>query len=312
MQLLAGQGQKLSAVRDSLAAMRIEADEGLAALGEQLRAQSELVTAQRGDIAGLAVLMRGMALGPPAELVAELRCEAAAAREGKLHAEERMLQAMLEASLALAENSGGAGTSSAPSAPSADGRLRAQLLDGPLRCPISLETMTDPVILVESGHTFERAEIAAWLARNDTCPLSKQRLATKELKPNHALRGQLSDLGLSLAPLPAAGVTAPVAPAPPAPVLLPAARMEQLWGGVSAPDSEEVRLLVSGGTRRGALRGTRRGDAPPPAVYHGRAAAACLLRRRASIYAISLCYCQPGWSRHVGCPLPTTCFSPPR
>jgi len=217
VQLLAGQGQKLSAVRDSLAAMRIEADEGLAALGEQLRAQSELVTAQRGDIAGLAVLMRGMALGPPAELVAELRCEAAAAREGKLHAEERMLQAMLEASLALAENSGGAGTSSAPSAPSADGRLRAQLLDGPLRCPISLETMTDPVILVESGHTFERAAIAQWLARPTsgpvTCPLTKQSLATCALVPNFAMRSQLSDMGLPLAPLPAAGSAAPMAPA---------------------------------------------------------------------------------------------------
>jgi hypothetical protein len=315
VQMLAGQGQKLSAVRDGVAAMRIEADEGLAALGAQLRSAADLATERHGDIAQgqaeLVALLRSMAIGPPAELVAELRREAAAAREGKLHAEERMLQAVLEASLALAAaEPGGAGASSSAAA-AGPSDTESRLLQG-LRCPISLETMTDPVILVESGHTFERAEIAAWLARNDTCPLSKQRLATKELKPNHALRGQLSDLGLSLAPLPAAGVTAPVAPAPPAPVLLPAARMEQLWGGVSAPDSEEVRLLVSGGTRRGALRGTRRGDAPPPAVYHGRAAAACLLRRRASIYAISLCYCQPGWSRHVGCPLPTTCFSPPR
>jgi len=124
---------RLSAARNSLAAMRLEADEGLAALGEQLRAQSELLAAQRGDIAGLAALLRGMALGTPAELVAELRREVALARSDKLQAEERMLQAVLEASLSLeASCSGGAPSSStaalAPSAPSADGRLRAQLL----------------------------------------------------------------------------------------------------------------------------------------------------------------------------------------
>jgi len=230
----------VSAAHDSLAAARFEADEGLVAQGECLRAQAELVAAQRGNIYGLAALLRGMDLGPPGELVAELRREVALARFGRLKETERTLQALLEASLFLAESSGaGASSAAAPSpSASADGRLRAQLLEGPLRCPISLETMTDPVILAESGHTFERAAILQWLARPggaSTCPLSKQPLATRALVPNFALRSQLSDMGLPLAPL-LNGTS---------PVLLPAARMANLWGRISAPDSEEVLFLVS-------------------------------------------------------------------
>ncbi|KAJ3708450.1 hypothetical protein LUZ61_012155 [Rhynchospora tenuis] len=57
------------------------------------------------------------------------------------------------------------------------------------RCPISLEVMTDPVILT-SGHTFDRASIQRWLdSGNRTCPVTNLPLPpSPHLIPNHALR----------------------------------------------------------------------------------------------------------------------------
>ncbi|KAG6466345.1 U-box domain-containing protein 8-like [Zingiber officinale] len=61
------------------------------------------------------------------------------------------------------------------------------------RCPISLEVMTDPVIL-SSGHTFDRASIQRWLdAGNRTCPVTNLPLpASPSLISNHALRSLIS------------------------------------------------------------------------------------------------------------------------
>ncbi|WOK96435.1 hypothetical protein Cni_G05142 [Canna indica] len=61
------------------------------------------------------------------------------------------------------------------------------------RCPISLEVMTDPVIL-SSGHTFDRASIRRWLdAGNRTCPVSNLPLPpSPSLIPNYALRSLIS------------------------------------------------------------------------------------------------------------------------
>ncbi|CAA6658342.1 unnamed protein product [Spirodela intermedia] len=61
------------------------------------------------------------------------------------------------------------------------------------RCPISLEVMTDPVIL-SSGHTFDRASIQRWLdSGNQTCPVTKMLLPRQpSLIPNHALRSLIS------------------------------------------------------------------------------------------------------------------------
>lgn len=56
-------------------------------------------------------------------------------------------------------------------------------------CPISLEVMTDPVIL-PSGHTFERRSIQRWLDGGHlTCPVTNLPLPpSPTLIPNHALR----------------------------------------------------------------------------------------------------------------------------
>ncbi|KAM7270009.1 hypothetical protein ACFE04_029223 [Oxalis oulophora] len=56
------------------------------------------------------------------------------------------------------------------------------------RCPISLDLMSDPVI-VASGHTYDRNSIAQWLnTGHHTCPKSGQRLIHMALIPNYALK----------------------------------------------------------------------------------------------------------------------------
>lgn len=57
------------------------------------------------------------------------------------------------------------------------------------KCPISLEIMSEPVIL-SSGHTFDRSSIQRWLdAGHRTCPITKLPLSDPpSLIPNHALR----------------------------------------------------------------------------------------------------------------------------
>lgn len=62
------------------------------------------------------------------------------------------------------------------------------------KCPISLEVMSDPVIL-SSGHTFDRSSIQRWLdAGHRTCPITKLPLPDRpSLIPNHALRSLISN-----------------------------------------------------------------------------------------------------------------------
>ncbi|KAG9443126.1 hypothetical protein H6P81_018980 [Aristolochia fimbriata] len=55
-------------------------------------------------------------------------------------------------------------------------------------CPISLEIMTDPVIIA-TGQTYEKSSIQMWLDSNHrTCPITRQPLAHISLAPNYALR----------------------------------------------------------------------------------------------------------------------------
>uniref|UniRef100_A0A7C9EQJ2 RING-type E3 ubiquitin transferase n=1 Tax=Opuntia streptacantha TaxID=393608 RepID=A0A7C9EQJ2_OPUST len=62
------------------------------------------------------------------------------------------------------------------------------------KCPISLEIMSDPVIL-SSGHTFDRASIQRWIdSGHRTCPITKLPLPDPPLLiPNHALRSLISN-----------------------------------------------------------------------------------------------------------------------
>ncbi|KAI3466611.1 hypothetical protein Pfo_023274 [Paulownia fortunei] len=80
--------------------------------------------------------------------------------------------------------------------------MASQLPDD-FKCPISLEIMSDPVIL-SSGHTFDRASIQRWLdAGHRTCPISKLPLPEPpSLIPNHALRSLISNYTLVSFPKP--------------------------------------------------------------------------------------------------------------
>ena len=60
-------------------------------------------------------------------------------------------------------------------------------------CPITQELMSDPVLLFDSGQTYERAAILGWLYRgNRTDPLTGQALRRIEVAPNWALKGLIS------------------------------------------------------------------------------------------------------------------------
>lgn len=58
-----------------------------------------------------------------------------------------------------------------------------------LRCPISLEMMSDPVTL-STGHTYDRSSILKWLGSgNATCPKTGEKLSSTELVQNLVLKG---------------------------------------------------------------------------------------------------------------------------
>lgn len=58
-----------------------------------------------------------------------------------------------------------------------------------LRCPISLQLMSDPVIIA-SGQTYERACIEKWFNDgHNTCPKTQQKLAHLSLTPNYCVKG---------------------------------------------------------------------------------------------------------------------------
>lgn len=65
------------------------------------------------------------------------------------------------------------------------------------RCPISLDLMADPVIVI-SGHTFDRPSIQRWIdAGHNTCPVTNLPLPPHSpLIPNHALRSLIRNYSI--------------------------------------------------------------------------------------------------------------------
>jgi hypothetical protein len=73
-------------------------------------------------------------------------------------------------------------------------------------CPINQALMVEPAMLVETGHSYETAEIRRWLDTHDTCPISRQKLRSKQLVPNLSLKRAIADWAASH------GVSMPAAP----------------------------------------------------------------------------------------------------
>ena len=60
-----------------------------------------------------------------------------------------------------------------------------------LVCPLTHELMVDPVILIGSGQTYERAPLERWLATHDTDPMTGAQLTSsldKTLRENVLVR----------------------------------------------------------------------------------------------------------------------------
>lgn len=60
-------------------------------------------------------------------------------------------------------------------------------------CPITRDLMTDPVICSD-GHTYERQAIEEWLKASSRSPKTNQRLLSRDLIPNHALRSTIEGM----------------------------------------------------------------------------------------------------------------------
>lgn len=70
-------------------------------------------------------------------------------------------------------------------------RNNSQLMEL-MQCPITMEVMEDPVIAAD-GYTYERAVIEGWFKKSDISPMTNQRLPSKALIPNFALRSSIQE-----------------------------------------------------------------------------------------------------------------------
>ncbi|CAI5513758.1 unnamed protein product [Closterium sp. Naga37s-1] len=61
-----------------------------------------------------------------------------------------------------------------------------------LFCPITQEMMVNPVLAAD-GHTYEQEAIKSWLETSDMSPMTNQKLPSKDLVANHAVRSMILD-----------------------------------------------------------------------------------------------------------------------
>jgi hypothetical protein len=73
----------------------------------------------------------------------------------------------------------------------ADG-MRVAVPDS-FRCHITQDVMVDPVIVTETGHTYERSAIEQWLRTHNTDPFTNMQLSSNNLIPNHSLRASIQE-----------------------------------------------------------------------------------------------------------------------
>lgn len=59
--------------------------------------------------------------------------------------------------------------------------------------PITLDIIEDAVI-TRYGHSFDRKSITRWLEKNETCPITRQRLTLRKIYPNRNLQAIIDDL----------------------------------------------------------------------------------------------------------------------
>ncbi|RDX61251.1 U-box domain-containing protein 15, partial [Mucuna pruriens] len=80
-----------------------------------------------------------------------------------------------------------------PAMPKMLERCTSLIIPHEFLCPITLEIMTDPVIIT-SGQTYERESIEKWFQSNhNTCPKTRQPLAHLSVAPNCALKSLIEE-----------------------------------------------------------------------------------------------------------------------
>jgi hypothetical protein len=111
-------------------------------------------------------------------------------------------------------------------------------------CPISQQIMINPVVLIETGHSYEAANITRWLDTHSTCPMTGLQLHSKQLSSNRALRqliaGWAATHGIAL---PAAPMYTPVLPVGPSPATMRTAQPHTAAAQAAAPRSMPHALL---------------------------------------------------------------------
>jgi len=80
-----------------------------------------------------------------------------------------------------------------PSAPPVEEEKNSQsdlleALKACITCSITHDIMKDPVMLIETGHTYDRSAIEKWLSTHSTDPLTGCELKNREFKTNYALK----------------------------------------------------------------------------------------------------------------------------
>jgi hypothetical protein len=62
-----------------------------------------------------------------------------------------------------------------------------------LCCPISSKLMKNPVIVVESGQTYDKESIMTWLAKHETDPLTGKEITNIQFAINYAIKRQVEE-----------------------------------------------------------------------------------------------------------------------
>ena len=145
-------------------------------------------------------------------------------------------------------------------------------------CPIMGDLMHDPVTCFD-GMSYQRPNIARWLAENDTSPVTGQRLASKALISNHALRAVIEDWEDARAARARARAAAASCSLSLAPTTTAITTMEGDAAPTTAPEAVAVDIPIEagqpilyqtadGGQLRATVTAVHPGDAADPTPFY--------------------------------------------
>lgn len=61
-------------------------------------------------------------------------------------------------------------------------------------CPISLEEMSNPAIIIKCSHTFEKKNISEWVEIHGRCPICNTPATLADIKPNYNLKNAIIEI----------------------------------------------------------------------------------------------------------------------